>query len=59
MKTSTLDQVEGKLHEAKGQVKETVGKLSNDPYLEVEGNVEKKEGKMQEKVGQIKKVMGK
>ena len=51
--------MEGKLHAAKGQVKETVGELINDPYLEVEGNVEKKEGKVQEKVGQIKKVMEK
>jgi uncharacterized protein YjbJ (UPF0337 family) len=59
MKTSTRDQVEGKLHEVKGQVKETVGELINDPYLEVEGNAETKEGKMQEKVGQIKKVLGK
>ena len=59
MKTSTMDQVEGKLHEAKGQVKQTVGELINDPYLEVEGNVEKKEGKVQEKVGQINKVVGK
>ena len=43
MKTSTRDQVEGKLHEVKGQVKETVGELINDPYLEVEGNAETKE----------------
>jgi uncharacterized protein YjbJ (UPF0337 family) len=57
MKSSTQDQVEGKLHAAKGQVKETVGELINDPYLE--GKVEKKEGKVQEKVGQIKKVMEK
>jgi uncharacterized protein YjbJ (UPF0337 family) len=59
MKSSTQDQGEGKLHEAKGQVKETVGELINDPYLQVEGNIEKKEGKVQEKVGQIKKVMEK
>ena len=59
MKTSTRDQVEGKLHEAKGKVKETIGELINDTDLEVEGNVEKKEGKVQEKVGQIKKVLGK
>jgi uncharacterized protein YjbJ (UPF0337 family) len=59
MKSSTQDQVEGKLHAAKGQVKETVGEVINNPNLEVEGNVEKKEGKVQEKVGQIKKVMEK
>jgi uncharacterized protein YjbJ (UPF0337 family) len=59
MKSSTRDQAEGKLHEVKGKIKETVGELINDPYLEVEGNAETKEGKVQEKVGQIKKVMGK
>ena len=59
MKSGARDQVEGKLHDAKGQVKETVGELINDPYLEVEGKAEKKEGKVQEKVGQIKKVMEK
>ena len=59
MKSSTQDQVEGKLHVAKGQVKETVGELINNPNLEAEGIIEKAEGKAQEKVGQIKKVMEK
>ena len=59
MKSSTQDQVEGKLHTAKGQVKETVGELINNPNLEAEGVIEKTEGNAQEKVGQIKKVMGK
>ncbi|HWR25453.1 MAG TPA: CsbD family protein [Methanosarcina sp.] len=59
MKTSTRDQAEGKLHKVKGEIKETVGELINDPYLEAEGKVEKTEGKAQEKAGQIKKVMGK
>ncbi len=59
MKTSTRDQAEGKLHKVKGDIKETVGELINDPHLEAEGNVEKNEGKVQEKVGQIKKVLGK
>ena len=59
MKSSTQDQVEGMLHTAKGQVKETVGELINNPNLEAEGIIEKAEGKAQEKVGQIKKVMEK
>jgi uncharacterized protein YjbJ (UPF0337 family) len=59
MKTSTEDQVEGKLHKVKGEIKGTVGELINDPYLEAEGNIEKKAGEAQEKVGQIKKVLGK
>ena len=49
MKTSTKDQVEGKLHQVKGEIKETVGKLINDFHLKAEGNVEKKEGQAQEK----------
>jgi uncharacterized protein YjbJ (UPF0337 family) len=59
MKTSTEDQVEGKFHKAKGEIKETLGELSNNPDLEAEGIIEKTEGKAQEKVGQIKKVLGK
>jgi len=59
MKTSTKDQVEGKLHKVKGEVKETVGELINNPHLKAEGNIEKKEGKAQEKVGKIKKFLGK
>jgi len=59
MKTSTEDQVEGKFHKAKGEIKETLGELSNNPDLEAEGIIEKAEGKAQEKVGQIKKVFGK
>jgi uncharacterized protein YjbJ (UPF0337 family) len=59
VKTSTEDQVEGKLRKAKGEIKETAGDLSNNPDLETEGSVEKAEGKVQEKKGQIKKVLGK
>ena len=59
MKTSTKDQVEGKLHKVKGEIKETVGELVNNPNLEAEGSVEKIEGQAQEKVGQIKKSVGK
>ena len=59
MKTSTKDQVEGKLHKVKGEIKETVGKLVNDSHLKAEGNIEKKKGEVQEKVGQIKKFVGK
>ena len=59
MKTSTKDQVEGKLHKIKGKFKETVGELINDYHLKAEGSVEKIEGKAQEKVGQIMKSVGK
>jgi len=59
MKSSTKDQAEGKLHQLKGTIKETVGKLSDNPKLEGEGTGEKIAGKVQEKIGQIEKVLEK
>jgi uncharacterized protein YjbJ (UPF0337 family) len=59
MKSSTQDQVEGKIHKVKGEIKEMAGKLSEDTELETEGKEEKIASKVQEKVGQIKKVFGK
>jgi uncharacterized protein YjbJ (UPF0337 family) len=59
MKSSTKDQAEGKLHEVKGKVKETAGKLSGKPQMEAEGTDEKIAGAVQDKTGQVKKVVGK
>jgi len=59
MKHSSKDQAEGKFHKAKGKIKETAGKLLDDPDLETEGKVEKITGKLQEKIGQVEKVVGK
>ena len=59
MKHSTKDQAEGKLHKAKGRIKETAGKLIADPDLEAEGKAEKITGTLQEKIGQVEKVVGK
>ena len=59
MKPGLQDEVEGKLQNLKGKVKEKVGKLTNDPDLETEGQAEEIAGKVQEKVGQVKKVLGK
>jgi uncharacterized protein YjbJ (UPF0337 family) len=59
VKTSTEDQLKGKLHKVKGEIKETLGELTKDHELEAKGIVEKREGEAQEKVGQIKKVFGK
>jgi uncharacterized protein YjbJ (UPF0337 family) len=56
MKPSTEDQIAGKLHELKGTAKEAAGKLTNDPDLTAQGQVEKAAGKVQKKVGQIEKV---
>ena len=57
MKPSTTDQVNGKLHEVKGVIKEKAGQFVNDPDLETEGQAEKLTGKVQNKVGQIEKVL--
>jgi len=56
MKPSTKDNLEGKMHQVKGSVKEATGKLVGNPDLEAEGKVEKIGGKIQEKIGEIKKV---
>jgi uncharacterized protein YjbJ (UPF0337 family) len=56
MKSSTKDQVKGKLHELKGAAKEKAGQVTNNPNLMAEGQDEKFAGKVQKKVGQIEKV---
>jgi uncharacterized protein YjbJ (UPF0337 family) len=59
MKPSTKDQIEGKLHELKGKVKEKVGQVTNNPNLKAEGQAEKLAGKVQKKVGQLEKLFEK
>ena len=58
MKPSTTDQVQGALHEAKGDVKEKVGQVTGNADLTNEGQAEKLAGKIQKKVGQVEKVVG-
>jgi len=59
MKPSTKDQVAGTITETKGKVKEKAGRLTNNPDLTAECQVDNIAGKVQKKVGQIKKVFGK
>jgi uncharacterized protein YjbJ (UPF0337 family) len=59
MKSSTKDNVEGKMHQVKGKVKETVGKVVKNRGLESEGKIENLKGEVQEKIGEIEKVAGK
>jgi uncharacterized protein YjbJ (UPF0337 family) len=59
MKDSTKDQVQGKVHEVKGKLKEKAGILTNDPNLQAEGQDEKLGGKIQKKIGQVEKVFEK
>ena len=59
MNSGTKDQTQGKFHEVKGKLKETVGQVINDPDLEAEGKSENLAGKVQKKIGQIKDVLKK
>ncbi|MGB8656033.1 MAG: CsbD family protein [Candidatus Acidiferrales bacterium] len=57
MKNSTSDQIKGKAHEVKGKIKEKVGRATDNPSLEDQGQGEKIGGKVQRKIGQIEKVL--
>ena len=59
MKPSTKDELEGKLHETKGKVKEKIGQVTNNPDIETKGQNEKLAGKVQKKVGQVENVLEK
>jgi len=58
MKQNIKDQAAGEFHEVKGKVKEKVGRATNNPDLEDEGQAEKVGGKIQKKIGQVEKVLG-
>lgn len=57
MKTSTKDRIKGSFHEAKGTIKEQVGKVTSDRKLKAEGKAEKNVGKVQQRVGQAKETV--
>ena len=59
MTESTKDKIQGSVHEAKGALKEKVGRATNDPDMEAEGSGENLSGKVQKKIGDIKKVFEK
>jgi len=42
----------------KREIKEKVGKATNDPNLQVSGNAEKKAGKVQKWIGRTEKAVG-
>lgn len=52
--TMNQDQVEGRVEEGKGKVKEVTGKVIGDKKMEMEGNVQKNIGKTQKGYGDIK-----
>jgi len=51
--TINKDQVQGRVDEAKGAIKETTGKIVGNPSLQAKGNIEKNIGKIQAKVGDV------
>jgi uncharacterized protein YjbJ (UPF0337 family) len=59
MKASTENELEGKLHEVKGKIKQKMGRLTNDPDLEGAGMGEKIAGKVQKKIGQVQEAVEK
>jgi len=52
------DELQGKLDQAKGAAKETVGRAINDRDLESEGNADRAGGKVQEGFGQARRKVG-
>ena len=48
------DQVKGTVEQAKGRVKETVGKAVGNEKLQAEGAADKTAGTVQKKVGDVK-----
>ena len=58
MKQSTKDKAKGKFYEVAGKVKEKVGRVTNDPNLEAEGQGETIGGKMLKKIGKMKEILG-
>ena len=53
------DQVQGRVEEAKGTIKEVAGKLVDDKTLEIKGNIQKNLGKTQTKLGDLEEEVNK
>ena len=48
------DQIQGRVEEAKGSVKQTTGRVIGNPDLEDRGTIEKGAGKVQKTFGDVK-----
>jgi len=49
------DQIQGRVDETKGTIKEATGKMLDDKSMQIEGNIQKNLGKAQAGYGDIKK----
>ena len=54
----TKDELKGKLNQAKGNIKQGVGKLTGDERLREEGVADEAAGEVQEGVGIVKRKVG-
>jgi uncharacterized protein YjbJ (UPF0337 family) len=52
--TMDKDRIEGSYEQAKGKIKETVGKVTGDSKTEAEGKAQQVAGKVQNAVGGLK-----
>lgn len=48
------DRIEGSLDQAKGKIKEGVGKMTGDSKMETEGKADQVSGKVQNTIGGLK-----
>ena len=55
MSNGFTDKVKGSGNKLKGEVKESIGRNTNDPSLQAEGKKDQVKGETQEKVGDVKK----
>ncbi len=58
MSLPNKDEVEGKLDQAKGAVKENVGRAVGDREMESEGAADRASGNIQEGYGEAKRTVG-
>jgi uncharacterized protein YjbJ (UPF0337 family) len=56
MKRSTENEVNGKLFQIKGAMRQKMGRLMDNPKMEIEGAAEKLAGKLQSRLGQVQKL---
>ena len=58
MSLPNKDEVEGKLDQAKGKAKETIGRVIDDDELEAEGRADHAGGKVEEGFGKARRKVG-
>lgn len=49
------EEVKGKSKQIKGQIREEVGKLTNNRTEQLKGKIEQVEGRVQEEIGKVKR----